>query len=298
MLIDGRQDPLAGLSLAHRLATASTPQPPLHRAAAASEAVAGSPPRSSPAWWRIPSPRRPWRTRSPRPGRGARTGFSGAPQAADRRRRCRLPRAAQECWSSAGHRVALAPDGGAALAALDIGSSMWLLFELDMPGVSGDAVAKLPACATPAASCPLALAADASPQPTHAAAKPGSTRLTKPADAAQLLAAIDAARAARAAIVARAAAEPARRDADLVPSALPRRGRRDRARGDHRFAARIGRQRIPRRGGGDVPQRRQPAHRRGCATPPSAAIWRNSPNWPTRCAAAPPISAAFACARR
>ena len=79
---------------------------------------------------------------------------------------------------------------------------------------------------------------------------------------------------ARAAPPHRSAARPRRRaggDADLVASALSRRRRRDRARGDDRVAARAGRQRFRRRSRGHLPQRRRPARRPSCARRSSAA---------------------------
>jgi len=213
VVIDGRHDPLGGLSLAHRLATAS-PHPTILFIAPpqASAAVAGLAATQLGAVIEEPVTETALanallsvlaETATEPDSSGARLKLLVADDNADTRERLKT------ILERAGHRVELASDGGAALAALDKGGIDAALLDLDMPGVSGDAVAKLHRLRHPASELPLiALAADASAATDARCREAGfDAALMKPADAPQLLAAIDAARAARAAIVRAPAAE-------------------------------------------------------------------------------------------
>jgi two-component system sensor histidine kinase RpfC len=93
----------------------------------------------------------------------------------------------------AGHLVEIATDGGAALSALDKDGYDLALIDLNMPGVSGDAVAKLHRLRHPSAHLPLiALTADATDATELLCRDAGfDAVLTKPIEAAQLLATID-----------------------------------------------------------------------------------------------------------
>ena len=99
----------------------------------------------------------------------------------------------------AGHTVELAADGGAALAALDRGGLDAALIELDMPGVSGDAVARLHRLRHPGGALPLVALAGTVTGETEARCREAGfdAVLRRPLEAAQLGAAIAAARAAR-----------------------------------------------------------------------------------------------------
>jgi two-component system sensor histidine kinase RpfC len=94
----------------------------------------------------------------------------------------------------AGHQIEIAVDGGAALAALDKDGFDLALIDLNMPGVSGDAVAKLHRLRHPGAHLPLvALTADATEATEMLCREAGfDAVLTKPIEANQLLATIDA----------------------------------------------------------------------------------------------------------
>jgi two-component system, sensor histidine kinase RpfC len=225
VVIDGRHDPLGGLSLAHRLATAS-PHPTILFLAPpqASAAVAGLAATQLGAVIEEPVTETALAnallsvlaaTGAEPDASPSRLTLLVADDNPDTRERLK------SILERAGHRVELASDGGAALAALDKGGVDGALLDLDMPGVSGDAVAKLHRLRHPASALPLiALAADASAATDARCREAGfDAALTKPADAAQLVAAIDAARAARTA----SARAPAPDSPDVTPiSSHPR----------------------------------------------------------------------------
>ncbi len=168
VLIDGRRDPLAGLSLAHRLATGAAHGPSLLFIApvAASEAVASL--GAAHLAGVVEDPLTEATLASALHGM-----VSAAPEAEPAPSLTVLITDTNDAWreqlkaalEQAGHRVAVAPDGGAALTALDGDQFDVALLELDMPGVSGDAVAKLHRLRHPSGGVPLvALVQDGTPQ--------------------------------------------------------------------------------------------------------------------------------------
>jgi two-component system, sensor histidine kinase RpfC len=197
VVIDGRRDPLAGLSLAHRFATAQLRPPILFIAPRqASEAVAGLAATQLAAVIEEPVSEQELASGLRRLLASADSEAS-APHAASLRLlvaddSTANREALKTLLESARHRVELAADGGAALAMLDRGGFDLALLDLEMPGVSGDAVAKLHRLRHPGDEVPLvALVADGSAETAARCREAGFDAIvTKPADAAQLLAAI------------------------------------------------------------------------------------------------------------
>jgi len=204
LLIDGRNDPLASLSLSHRLATASAHRPTILFIAPpqASEAVAGLAATQLAAVIEEPiseaalasaflsmlaaATDEPPELVDPIAAgpRGYRI-LVADDNAANRD-------ALKNLLARAGHQVELAIDGGAALAALDKGHFDIALLDVDMPG-SGDAVAKLYRLRHPGGELPLiALATDSGSETQALCLEAGfDAVLTKPLDATRLLATID-----------------------------------------------------------------------------------------------------------
>src|SRR6185312_9822973 len=211
--IDGRLDPLAGLSLAHRLATAAEPAAILFIAPReASEAVAGLAAAQLAAVIEEPVTETALANAvssvmasagAETMARGTMAGLALLVADDDDANRERL----RALLERAGHKVEMAADGGAALAALDRGGFDAALIALDMPGVSGDAVAKLHRLRHPGGVLPLvALAAHATGETEARCREAGF-------DAAQLGASVAGARAARNA----AANAPASAAPDVTP---------------------------------------------------------------------------------
>jgi CheY-like chemotaxis protein/signal transduction histidine kinase len=202
-VLDGRHDPLAALSLAHRLATGAEPAAILFIAPHdASEAVAGLAAQRLAAVIEEPVTETALASAvlsviaaagEPASHGAASLALLVADDDAASRERMRA------MLERAGHRIELAADGGAALAALDRGGFDAALIELDMPGVSGDAVAKLFRLRHPGGSLPLfALAASAGPEIESRCRDAGfDTVLKRPMDAAAIGSAVAGARAMR-----------------------------------------------------------------------------------------------------
>ncbi|HZT50652.1 MAG TPA: ATP-binding protein [Stellaceae bacterium] len=202
LLIDGRSDPVAGLSLAHRLATgAQRPAVLFIAPSQASDAVAG-----------LAATRLGAVIEEPVTEAALANAFLGlfaaaadsaaAPTGPDARRALRVLVAENDAASRetlcsvlgrAGHEVETVSDGGAALAALDKDGIDLALIDLTMSGVSGDAVAKLHRLRHPSAHLPLvALAADAGEATERLCREAGfDAVLTKPIEVAHLLATIE-----------------------------------------------------------------------------------------------------------
>jgi two-component system sensor histidine kinase RpfC len=204
LLIDGRIDPVAGLSLAHRLSSGATQRPTVLfiAPAQASEAVAGLAPTQLGAVIEEPVTEAALASAflSVLTATGDDAAATQAP--ADVQRHLRILVAEDNAANReilknflgrAGHLVEIATDGGAALAALDKDGYDLALIDLNMPGVSGDAVAKLHRLRHPGAHLPLvALTADATDATELLCREAGfDAVLTKPIEAAQLLATID-----------------------------------------------------------------------------------------------------------
>ncbi len=203
VVIDGRRDPLAGLSLAHRFATAQQRPPILFIAPRqASEAVAGLAATQLAAVIEEPV--------SDQDLASGLMSLLALPETAAARTASLHLLVADDSAANrenlkallerAGHRVELAADGGAALAILDRGGFDLALLDLEMPGVSGDAVAKLHRLRHPGDEVPLvALVADAGAETAARCREAGfDAVIAKPADAAQLLAIVSELRTARA----------------------------------------------------------------------------------------------------
>ncbi len=204
VVIDGRRDPLAGLSLAHRFATAQQRPPILFIAPRqASEAVAGLAATQLAAVIEEPVSDQDLAGGLMSLLASAETEAAAARTASLRLLVADDSAANRENLKSllerAGHRVELAADGGAALAILDRGGFDVALLDLEMPGVSGDAVAKLHRLRHPGDDVPLlALVADAGAETAARCREAGfDAVMAKPADAAQLLAVVTELRAAR-----------------------------------------------------------------------------------------------------
>jgi two-component system, sensor histidine kinase RpfC len=211
VVIDGRRDPLAGLSLAHRLATG-----PLRGAgllfiapAAASEAVASlgaahldgvvEDPVSEAT---LASALHGVLAAAAEPIVSLAALITGTNDALRDQLKATL--------EQVGHKVALAPDGGSAISALDGDQFDVAFLELDMPGVNGDAVAKLHRLRHPGGAVALvALAPDALPLTEARCRQAGfDAVVTPPYTAASVLGAIADARAWRARINQKSAAPP------------------------------------------------------------------------------------------
>ncbi len=168
----------------------------------------------------------------------------------------------------AGHTIEGAADGGAALAALDRGGFDAALIELDMPGVSGDAVAKLHRLRHPGGTVPLfALAAGASAETEARCRDAGFDAVMKrPLDLAELGARRWRARGPRGAPrrAHRGRPGPRRRRSRRTRASSASRPRRCARRPSDRCAVQ-GRQRLPRGGDRNLPRRRGAA--RGAAAP-------------------------------
>ena len=207
VVIDGRRDPLAGLSLAHRFATAHQRPPILFIAPRqASEAVAGLAAAQLAAVIEEPVSDQDLASGLMSLLASAETESAATQAAASLHLLVADDSAAnretlKNLLERAGHRVEVASDGGAALAILDKGGFDVALLDLEMPGVSGDAVAKLHRLRHPGDEVPLvALVADAGAETAARCREAGfDAVVAKPADAAQLLAIISELRAARAA---------------------------------------------------------------------------------------------------
>ncbi len=211
LLIDGRSDPLAGLSLAHRLATLAAERPTILfiAPAQASEAVAGLAATQLAAVIEEPVSELALASAFLSMLAGAGGEDDEAPPApALRVLRVLIAdddtanrEVLKNLLGRAGHQVETATDGGAALAALDRGGFDLALLDLNMPGMSGDAVAKLYRMRHPGERMPLvALTADATGETELLCREAGfDAVLTKPLEAGQLLAAIEELRARRAA---------------------------------------------------------------------------------------------------
>jgi len=205
VVIDGRRDPLAGLSLAHRFATAPQRPPILFIAPRqASEAVAGLAATQLAAVIEEPVSDQDLAS-----GLMSLLASAETEAAAVRTASLRLLVADDSASNRdtlkgllerAGHRVEAAADGGAALAMLDRGGFDAALLDLEMPGVSGDAVAKLHRLRHPGDEVPLvALVSDAGAETAARCREAGfDAIIAKPADASQLLAVIAELRATRA----------------------------------------------------------------------------------------------------
>ncbi|HUZ73482.1 MAG TPA: ATP-binding protein [Stellaceae bacterium] len=212
LLIDGRSDPVAGLSLAHRFASGAAQRPSVVfiAPAQASEAVAGLAATQLAAAIEEPVTETALASAFLSVlAMAAEEVFAPPPEAAEPRRLHILvaedDAASREILKNllgrAGHQIEFATEGGAALAALDKGGVDLALLDLNMPGVSGDAVAKLHRLRHPGDFVPLiALTADATEETELMCREAGfDTVLTKPVEAARLLAAIDETCAGRAA---------------------------------------------------------------------------------------------------
>ncbi len=222
LVIDGRSDPVAGLSLAHRLASGAPERPSVLfiAPAQASEAVAGLAATQLAAV--IEEPLSETAVASAVLSVIAQGGDEAdaphVPEAAARSLRVLVAEdnpANREILKNflgrAGHRVEVTIDGGQALSALEAGGFDLALIDLNMPGMSGDAVAKLHRLRHPGARLPLvALTADATEGTEILCREAGfDAVLTKPIEAAHLLATMDE-------LCARSAAD--RRDPALLPS--------------------------------------------------------------------------------
>ncbi|HUB96417.1 MAG TPA: response regulator [Stellaceae bacterium] len=200
VVIDGRRDPLAGLSLAHRLATGALRGAGLLfiAPAAASEAVASLGAAHLDAV--IEDPVTEATLASALHGVLNTTiepGHSLMVLIADTNEPGR--ESLKTALEHIGHRVMFVPDGGAAIAALDGDQFDVAFLELDMPGVSGDAVAKLHRLRHPGGGVALvALAPDALPLTEARCRQAGfDTIVTPPYSAPVVSAAVTDARAAR-----------------------------------------------------------------------------------------------------
>ena len=204
LLIDGRIDPVAGLSLAHRLASGAAQRPTVLfiAPAQASEAVAGLAPTQLGAVIEEPVTEASLASAFLSVLASASDDAAAQQAPAEVQRRLRVLVAEDNAANReilknflgrAGHLVEIATDGGAALSALDKDGYDLALIDLNMPGVSGDAVAKLHRLRHPAAHLPLvALTADATDATELLCREAGfDAVLTKPIEAAQLLATID-----------------------------------------------------------------------------------------------------------
>jgi two-component system, sensor histidine kinase RpfC len=203
LLIDGRSDPVAGLSLAHRFGGGGRrPSVVFIAPAQASEAVAGLAATQLAAAIEAPVTEAALTSASLSVLAMAAEEETAPPPAAAKPRSLRVLVAEDDAASRevlrnllgrAGHQVEFASEGGAALAALDKGGFDLALLDLNMPGVSGDAVAKLHRLRHPGDFVPLiALTADATEETELMCREAGfDTVLTKPVEAARLLAAID-----------------------------------------------------------------------------------------------------------
>ncbi len=202
VILDGRHDPLASLSLAHRLATGAEPAAILFIAPHdASGAVAGLAAARLAAV--IEEPVTEGALASAVLSVIAAAGDAPAPAAGlalliadhDPANRERI----KTLLERAGHAIEAAADGGAALAALDGGGFDAALIALDMPGVSGDAVARLHRLRHPGGTLPLfALVANGSAETEARCREAGfDAVLRRPFDAAELGPAVAGARAAR-----------------------------------------------------------------------------------------------------
>lgn len=207
LLIDGRSDPVAGLSLAHRLAGAGAERPTLLfiAPAQASEAVAGLAAAQLDAVIEEPLSEAAVASAvlSVLAAAGEGEDDEAAPlepAAAPRRLTILVAEdnpANREILKNllgrAGHTVEVTTDGGSALAALENAGFDLALIDLNMPSVSGDAVAKLYRLRHPGTRLPLvALTADATEETEILCREAGfDAVLTKPIEAAHLLATID-----------------------------------------------------------------------------------------------------------
>jgi len=212
LLIDGRSDPLAGLSFAHRVTTSAAQRPTILfiAPAQASEAVAGLAAMQLAAVIEEPvsEPALASAFLSILAGASGEEAEEALPAPPPRVLKVLVAdddtanrEVLKNLLGRAGHQVETATDGGAALAALDRGGFDLALLDLNMPGMSGDAVAKLYRMRHPGERMPLvALTADATGETEFLCREAGfDAVLTKPLEAGQLLAAIEELRARRAA---------------------------------------------------------------------------------------------------
>jgi two-component system, sensor histidine kinase RpfC len=214
VVIDGRRDPLAGLSLAHRLATGSLRGAGLLfvAPAAASEAVASLGAAHLDAVIEDPvteatlaSALHNVLAASTEPA------VSLAVLIADTNGPLR--ESLKATLEQAGHKVTLAQDGGAAISALDVDQFDVAFLELDMPGINGDAVAKLHRLRHPGGTVALvALAPDGLPLTEARCRQAGFDAIaTPPYTAPVVLGAIADARAWRARV----------KEASAAPTLVP-----------------------------------------------------------------------------
>ena len=201
VVIDGRRDPLAGLSLAHRLATGALRGAGLLfiAPAAASEAVASLGAAHLDAVIEDPVTEATLASAIHNVLAAAtEPTISLSMLIADTNGSLR--ESLKTTLEQVGHKVILAQDGGAAISALDVDQFDVAFLELDMPGINGDAVAKLHRLRHPGGTVALvALAPDGLPLTEARCRQAGFDAIaTPPYTAPVVLGAIADARAWRA----------------------------------------------------------------------------------------------------